>query len=442
MSIKELTEKLNSLTAANRKLIDQADAEQGGKLSSDQEVEYEARDKEIEETLSQIDGIKKQNDRRDRMKQLSELQDKPVGRQASAGLAGKLASAAGISEMNIAGKTYQLQAGTVDHLRSQPDYQARFLKHIQTGKDTGLSDWQSLGLTVGNQAKGGYLVPMTFLDKLIRFLNKRVFMRELATVISGVSSSGLGVPTHEADPADADWTTEILSNDQSEDDTMTFGKREMVPQDLMKAIYVSRRLIDGNGSLIDIESFIAERMGYKFAVTEEKAGMTGTGVLGWHGIFVASANGITTSQDVVASAATSFTGDDIIEWTDDLDEAYKANATIVAHKSFIKRCRKLKTSGSGEYIWGNPFADRPATINGIPFRISEYAPSTYTASQYIAVVGDFKAGYWIADGFDMTVERDDSIRRLKKQAVLVGEKSSDGAPVVAEAFRRLQLAAS
>ena len=267
-------------------------------------------------------------------------------------------------------------------------------------------------------------------------------MRELATVISGVSSSGLGVPTHEEDPADADWTTEILSSDQSEDDTMSFGKREMVPQDLMKAIYVSRRLIDGNGSLIDIESFIAERMGYKFAVSEEKAGMTGAGVQGWLGIFTASDNGITTNQDITSSAATSFTADDVIELIDDLDEAYKANATLVCHKSFLKRCRKLKASGSGEYIWANPMGDRPATINGVPFRLSEYAPSTYTASQYIAVVGDFKTGYWIADGFDMTVERDDSIRRLKKQAVLVGEKSSDGAPVVAEAFRRLKLAAS
>lgn len=442
MSLKALTEHLQSLTVANRKLIDKADAEQEGKLSSEQEVEYEARDKEIEETLGKIEGIRKQNDRRDRLSKLSDLESQPVGRQTTSSNPGKLSTSTGLSEMNVAGKAYKLQSGTVDHLRAQPEYQERFLKHIQTGKDTGLSDWQSLGLTVGTQAKGGYLVPMTFLDKIIRNLNKRVFMRELATVISGVSSSGLGVPTHDTDPADADWTTEILSSDQSEDDTMTFGKREMVPQDLMKAIYVSRRLIDGNGSLIDIESFVAERMGYKFAVTEEKSGMTGAGILGWLGIFVASANGITTDQDVTASAATAFTADDIIEMSDDLEEGYRANATWVFHKSFLKRCRKLKTSGSGEYIFANPFGDRPATINGIPYRISEYAPSTYTASQYVAVLGDFKAGYWIADGFDMTVERDDSIRRLKKQAVLVGEKSSDGAPVVAEAFRRMKLAAS
>ncbi|HQI20817.1 MAG TPA: hypothetical protein PLW55_15820, partial [Leptospiraceae bacterium] len=82
---------------------------------------YEARDKEIEETLSQIDGIKKQADRRNRMNQLAELQDKPVGRQSAPSVPGKLGAASGLSEMNIAGKTYQLQPGSVDHLRNQPE---------------------------------------------------------------------------------------------------------------------------------------------------------------------------------------------------------------------------------------------------------------------------------------------------------------------------------
>lgn len=440
MSLKQLTEEVHALHKTNQAIIDKADAEQNGVLTGEQETEWEARDKDIEAKLDAIDAIKKKTDRVNRTEQLNKLMDEPAPRQSSAQLTTPKVSS--VHELSIGGTKHSFQPGTVDYLRCQPEYQSKFLRHIQTGKDTGLSDWQSLGLTVGNQAKGGYLVPMTFLNKLITFMNKRVFLRELATVIPGVSSSGLGAPTHDTDPADADWTTEILSSDQSEDDTMTFGKREMVPQDLMKAIFVSRRLIDGAGSLIDIEGFIAERMGYKFAVTEEKAGMTGAGVSGWLGIFVASANGITTTQDIAASDTASFTGDDIIEMAEDLDEGYKANATWVFHKSFLKRCRKLKSSTAGEYIWTNPFGDRPATIAGYPYAVSEYAPSTYTASQYIAVLGDFKMGYWIADGFDMTVERDDSIRRLKKQAVLVGEKSSDGAPVVAEAFRRLQLAAS
>jgi len=442
MSHKELSEQLRSLTKQNQALNDLG-LKNGG-LTAEQEQEWQARDEDIAKLEAQITEAQekqaKQDARNKRAEELSGRLEQPMPRQTTSQLAKVPANKSDESvELTIGGKPFKFAPGTVNHLRSQPDYNDRFIKHILTGKDTGLSDWQSLGLTVGTNPKGGYLVPMTFLSKIIRFLDQRVFMRELATVISGVSSSGLGVPTHEADPGDADWTTEILSSDASEDDTMSFGKREMTPQDLMKVIYVSRRLLDGTGSVIDIEDFVAERLGYKFAVTEEKAGMTGAGVTGWLGIFVASADGITTAQDIRSATATTFDGDDIIEMADDLDDQYKANSTWVFGKAFLKRCRKLKTSGSGEYIWESPFADNPATVAGRPYKISSYAPSTYTANQYVAVLGDFKAGYWIADGMDMTVERDDSIRRLKKQAVIVGEKSSDGAPVLAEAFRRLQM---
>jgi len=441
MSNKELSEKLQALNEQNKALNNLMLQNDGG--TAEQEQEWQARDAEIEELAEKItkaqEAKSKQDARNKRQEELAELMNKPMPRQTNPQLARLPGNKANEPvELSIGGKPFKFSPGTHEHIRSQPKYQEDWLSHIITGRKT-TPDWNSLGLTVGTNPKGGYLVPMTFLSKIIRFLDQRVFMRELATVISGVSSSGLGVPTHEADPGDADWTTEILSSDASEDDTMSFGKREMNPQDLMKVIYVSRKLLDGTGSVLDIEDFVAERLGYKFAVTEEKAGMTGAGVLGWLGIFVASNDGITTAQDIRSATTTTFDGDDIIEMADDLDDQYKANATWVFGKSFLKRCRKLKSSTAGEYIWESPFADNPATIAGRPYKVSSYAPSTYTANQYVAVLGDFKAGYWIADGMDMTVERDDSIRRLKKQAVIVGDKSSDGAPVLAEAFRRLQM---
>ena len=56
--------------------------------------------------------------------------------------------------------------------------------------------------------------------------------------------------------------------------------------------------------LPQVSDLIADRLGYKFGVTEEKAFMTGNGTNKPLGIFVASDNGIKTSSDVSTSNTT------------------------------------------------------------------------------------------------------------------------------------------
>jgi hypothetical protein len=55
------------------------------------------------------------------------------------------------------------------------------------------------------------------------------------------NSNGLGAPSLDNDPADADWTTELATG--SEDSTMSFGKRELKPHPLAKRIKVSKQLL-------------------------------------------------------------------------------------------------------------------------------------------------------------------------------------------------------
>jgi len=446
MSLKEQTEKLRELVMHNRKLLDLSESEGREDLSPEQQTEYEAREKDIDALEKKIESAQKLSERKERLSQLESKLDEKIGRQVATSQTSTLTAGTTnlnqVIELAVSGNKLRFEPGTIDHLRCQKSYEDKFNRYLLTGESNGLSDWSSLGLTVNTDSKGGYLVPMTFMNKMIKFLDDNVWMRQLATVISGVSPSGIGIPSYDTDPGDADWTSEVLAEDADEDDAMTFGNREMIPQDLMKVIAVSRKMLRAGSPVIDIENFIVQRLGYKFAITEEKAAMTGDGVRGWLGIFTASANGITTSQDIRSFSATAFDGDDVIETLGDLKEEYQANATWAFGRAFLKRCRKLKASSSGEYIWTSPFGGNPGLIGDRPYKISEYAPSTYTADQYVAVVGDYKTGYYVADGLDMTVDRDDSIRRLKKQHLFVGEKSSDGAPVLAEAFRRLQMKAS
>jgi HK97 family phage major capsid protein len=63
----------------------------------------------------------------------------------------------------------------------------------------------------------------------------------------------------------------------SEDTAMAFGKRNLHPQPLAKRIKLSNQLL--RQAMIGPEALVIERLGYKFAVTQEKAFLTGSGVI-------------------------------------------------------------------------------------------------------------------------------------------------------------------
>jgi hypothetical protein len=65
-------------------------------------------------------------------------------------------------------------------------------------------------LMMGSDPAGGFTVPPEqFLANLIRKIDDRVYMRRLATKVVVTEAQDLGVPTLEANPADADWTSEL-----------------------------------------------------------------------------------------------------------------------------------------------------------------------------------------------------------------------------------------
>jgi len=444
-SLKELSDLSGKLTADLRKIVNLADENQNGSLTAEQELQADEIEKELEKTQQSIKSIQKQNIRRDNLSKYEATLNEPIGRQTQpSSLSGAIGGKTNdVSELSIscgsAGvKKLRLQPGSQLHSRAQESYQLGFENFIQTGNASGLMSAEQLGMKAGDNPRGGYLAPMTFVSNLIKFLDNQVFMRQLSTVYPNISPTGMGAVAWETDPGDADWTAEVLTTDMSEDDTARVGKRELIPKDLSKLVLASRKLINGN-TMLSVEDLIIQRLGYKFAVTEEKAFLTGTGGNTPLGVFTASPLGISTGRDAVGGAATTFDADDVIGVFYNLKAAYQAKATWLVSREWVKRARKLKASTSGEYIWAPALGTEPALIMGRPFVVSEYVPTTYTAGLYIALCGDFSY-YWIADCYDITVDRLDELFRLKKQIGFIGEKSTDGAPVLEEAFSRMRLA--
>lgn len=329
-------------------------------------------------------------------------------------------------------------AGAGDNRRvaptDTPEYRAEFNRFLMSGE----LGKEMRALQADSPAAGGYLLaPQEFITQLIQGVDDLVFIRRLATVMKLTRSDNMGAPELTADPADADWTSELGTG--SEDSTMAVGKRDLKPNPLAKRIKVGNKLL--RISAIPAEQLVRERLAYKFGITEEKAFMSGSGHNQPLGIFVASASGINTGRDVRTSAATSWTFDDLKDMKYNIKSQYHAKAQWVIHRAGVKLTSKLK-DGEGRYIWvDSDKIGEPDKLLGFPVNMSEYAPSTYTANLYAAVLGDFSF-YWIADLMNFEIQRLSELYAATNQTGFIGRTELDGAPVLQEAFTRLQMKAS
>lgn len=422
LSIKQITDDRNSAVAKSRAILDRADREKRA-LNSEERAEYDRYDAEIDVLSEQIQ--QRQTAPQQRQAAPSRLQ---VHGQPGAG---PVKLQLGNDARTKRPREISLKPGDTDYDRCTERYGESFRKFLQVGGR------EALNLKTSKESKGGYLAPMQWVSEVIKFLDNNVIMRQLCTVISMPSAVNIGVPTWDADPADADWTAEVPASDISEDTTAAVGKREFMPHLLTKLVKMSQKLL--RSSVVPMDTFIAERLGYKFAISEEQAFLTGSGAGRPLGCFIASASGISTGRDVTATNTTSFTADDLINVLFNVKEPYQKTGAWVMHRLSMRMARKLK-DGNGQYMWQPGLAGTPNTLLDRPIFMSEYAPSTFTTGLYVALFGDFKSGYWIADALDMEVQRLDELFQLKNQVGIIARKETDGCPVLEEAFSRLILA--
>lgn len=292
-------------------------------------------------------------------------------------------------------------------------------------------------LQADNDTTGGTLVvPEQFINDLIIFVNNAVHMRGISTVLPVITADSVGIPSVEADPADADWTSEILIG--GEDSTMATGKRVLTPHPLGKLLRVSRKML--RQSAVPAENLIRERLGYKFAVSEEKAFLTGTGAAQPLGVFTASASGISTARDMsTGNTTTAVTADGLINNKYNLKAQYMASPSLrwFFNRTVLRDIRKLK-DGNGQYLWIAGLAGAPDTILEVPYLMSEYAPNTMTTGLYVGILGDFR-WYYIVEALKMELQRLDERYAETSQVGFIGRMELDGMPVLEEAFSRIQL---
>ena len=394
--------KINELKRTRAQLINEARALSG------KDGEFSAEDQEqFDKLLAQADSLDTDIQRMQRLEGLeSTLRDTAEDESRDEG-----------SQNNQEDRSAQAVDQYLRHGLSGVEYRDA----LQTQSNTG----------------GGYWLTQQMSDTIIQSVTDMVFLESLATVETLTNGTSLGIPTLNTDLNDADWTSEIQT--VSEDSSMVLGKREMVLNPLSKLVKESKTLLRVKPS---IGTFVSTRLAYKFATAKEAAYMTGNGVRKPLGVFVASDNGIGTARDVsTGNSTTAIVADNLIENKYNLKAPYLRNAKWIFHRDAMKQIAKLKDSDN-QYLWLPSLRDNsPDMLLGMPVMTSEFAPNTFSASAYVGILGDFR-NYWIINGKSIGVQRLDELFALSNQVGLLGYMESDGAPVLAEAFTRVKLAAS
>ena len=411
MTIQELMEKRAKAIADARAILDGAESEERD-LTDDENKRYdkfiieagelkgkidrESRQQELERELAASDAANPEN--------RSDPQDRENRDQ---------------SALQLAGFRNWLGAGAAGAANADADAFQEY-RALSSGVDT----------------EGGFLVaPETFVNELIRFVDDEVFIRQWATTHQVAGSASLGAPSLDTDPDDAEWTTELATG--NEDSAMKFGKRELTPHPFAKRIKVSNDLL--RRSPQPIEQLIRERLGYKFAVTEEKGFLIGTGAGQALGVFTPSNDGIPVARDVsTGNTTTAMTFDGLKEAKYSLKGPHRRSARWMFHRDGIKQLAKIK-DGDGQYIWQRAVtAGEPDMLLQSPVFESEFVPNTFTTGLYVGIYGDFKH-YWIADDIQMQMQRLAELYAETNQTGFIGRAAADGMPVLAEAFARVKL---
>jgi len=289
---------------------------------------------------------------------------------------------------------------------------------------------------VNPNTAGGFLVPNAIAQEIIKPVDNPIFMRQISNVQQ--INANVAIPRQ---------NTRLTAYWQGETETaltssVQVGQRDFKPHRVTVRTSASRLLIDQ--SVINVEQWLGGELDYASRLKEEDAAMQGNGVGQWLGIFTASADGIPTSRDVPTVGA-AIAADDIISTLMNVKATVRDRGSWVGSRQFVTAVMKLKDSAN-QYIFtesagiGNVLAvGTPMFLKGRPLYESESAPTTLAAGTYAAVFGDFNF-YRIYDFLNLSVQvLDQDPYASNGEYGYVMHKFSDGAPVLDEAFSRLQV---
>jgi HK97 family phage major capsid protein len=269
---------------------------------------------------------------------------------------------------------------------------------------------------------GGFTIGGRLLAELIKLEARESAMRRLCRVIPDVEGDELTAPLQRQRLSDAEWTTEIAT--RTADGVEPFGELALKPHPLAKRIRVSNKLLRSNPLA---EQFILEMLADAVAVPEELAFLRGDGSGEPLGLLNTPGIGSYTT-----AGAGALTIADVKRWIYTLPASYHTNATALMHVDTARMLAELDTAGA--LIQGGRLLGRYPIEFSDQFPSAGTNPASLANGAQLAVFGDFRAGYIIADGSKPALFRLTELYAASNELGLQVEKDTDGGCAVPRAF--------
>lgn len=305
------------------------------------------------------------------------------------------------SKANGQGVTYDQLEERLANFDSQQyrDYQKVFCEYARKGDRLMGPDKLKL-LQVGSDPDGGITVTPAMSAKIIERLYELDPIRELASIETITTDS----IEYQADWGDAgaEWVGETVP--PTDVTTPTTSLKKIFVHELATRPRATQKLLEDSG--INIEAWLAKKIGNRFGRTEASAFVTGNGVAKPKG-FLTYANGTAWGQveQVGMGAAAVLTADGFIKVKYALKEFFLTRGTWLMQRSTVSSAMQLK-DGTGAYIWKPGLKDdATSTILGLPVRMSPTMP-TVAANALSVVLAEWSEFYIIVDRLGITVQRD------------------------------------
>ena len=213
-------------------------------------------------------------------------------------------------------------------------------------------------------------------------------------------------------------------------DVTNFEKKVIQTYDLTAQPKVTQRLLDD--SEVDLELWIANKVGEIFVNQENQAFIKGTGVNQPKGVM-----NDTSIQRVATAANGVISVDDLMNLYYSLDDLYIRNAAFLMNRQTVHKIRTLKDN-SGNYLWMPGLLSNQAdTLLGLELHTNQAIDSVESGKDAI-VLGNFKQGYQIVDRGQISIQRDPYT--MKPFVIFAVTKRTGGDVVNSSAFKIMNIA--
>jgi HK97 family phage major capsid protein len=267
------------------------------------------------------------------------------------------------------------------------------------------------GMRVSDNENGGYLVPDAVTGPLVQRLFDGSPMRQVARVQSITGNAVEGVVSY--GQLEVEWLDEVSAS--SDPTTPTLKKYRIEVNNQRSSPRIGPSMLED--AAYNVEQWLSDAIARDFALSEQTAFITGSGVGRPRGITTYTTAATADSSRAWGQLEHVKTGtsggfgsnangtDKLIELIGKLKAGYRAGAVFMMSKATLAATRVLKTSG-GDYIWQpSTQAGNPSALLGYPVVEAEDVPAVGADSLSIAF-GNFGSGYMIVDRVGLSVLRD------------------------------------